>query len=138
MLRVHVRGVTFQREGRDFRVPIHSGHHVSLERGKEASFSSQQRKSKDQITRCCGRKHSALRRGRGCDHPDNRYTLGEREGGGAYLGTRGVGSIHRNKTSQAKFISSPVFYRTLAFQDVIRSTYKHLWSRSKVTETRTN
>ena len=36
--------------------PIHSGHHVSSERGKEASFSSQQRKSKDQITRCCSRK----------------------------------------------------------------------------------
>lgn len=49
--------------------PIHSGHHVSSERGKEASFSSQQRKSKDQITRCCSR-NLALCRGRGCDHPD--------------------------------------------------------------------
>lgn len=33
--------------------PIHSGHHVSSERGKEASFSSQQRKSGDQITQRC-------------------------------------------------------------------------------------
>lgn len=29
---------------------------MSSERGKEASFSSQQRKSRDQITRCCSRK----------------------------------------------------------------------------------
>lgn len=63
------REVTFtRREG--LLNPIHSGHHVSSERGKEASFSSQQRKSKDQITRCCSRKLRTLRRDRGCDHPD--------------------------------------------------------------------
>lgn len=85
------REVTYHQEGRGFWIAIHSGHHVFPERGKEASFSSQQRKSKDQITRCCSRKLGAARSGRSRDHPDNTHTHAH--------AARGVSSIHRIQNS---------------------------------------
>lgn len=65
--------------------PIHSGHHVSSERGKEASFSSQQRKSKDQITRCCSRKLALCAE---AGAATTRTRTGEDTQTAAYLGAR--------------------------------------------------
>lgn len=84
---VREREVTYN-GGRGFWIPIHSGHHVFPERGKEASFSSQQRKSKDQITRCCSRKLCAPHRARSCDHPDNTHTHTHAHSQGCQLHSR--------------------------------------------------